>query len=359
MLPIPVKLGARSYDIHTLQQEAALSRTLKKILVGKKAIVLTSPRVHKFCFPVVDRALHQAKIPFQTIQVPDGEEQKNNRTLLKIYEAFLKAKADRSTWVVLLGGGVIGDMGGFAAATYLRGMPFIQIPTTLLAQVDSSIGGKLGLDLEQGKNLVGVIEQPKAVLAYTPFLQTLPKREIVGGLGEVIKYGIIKDPSIFKILMEKKDVLFDIHSAKGVSLMTQLIQASARIKAEVVSKDEMETKGLRHILNFGHTFGHAIEKLTHYSTYLHGEAIGIGMRMAADISVRKGHCSTSIAQTVKDGLKHIGLPTEIPNYPKKDWIQALTVDKKSRDGLIHYVFLQKIGKVVVAPITPEELVNHL
>jgi 3-dehydroquinate synthase len=253
-----------------------------------------------------------------------------------------------------LGGGVLGDLGGFAAATYLRGLSFVHIGTTLVAQVDSSIGGKLGVDLPEGKNLVGVFRQPKAVLSHVPFLKTLPKREVLGGLGEVLKYAVISDPTLLDLVLPRREAIL-----KGdEDIFYEIVRRSSAIKARVVSADEKESS-LRMILNFGHTFGHAIERLMNYRKYLHGEAIGIGMVIAARLSDTLGFCSTGDAKIVIQAVRQVGLPTETPRFTDAQWIRALEVDKKSRGGKIHFVFMKKIGDVAVQPFAAADLVKEM
>jgi len=246
-------------------------------------------------------------------------------------------------------------MGGFAASTFLRGLSFIQIPTTLVGQVDSSIGGKLGIDLPQGKNLVGVFKQPQAVLCHIPFLKTLPEREIRGGLGEVIKYGIICDKALFDRVMKDKEKILN----RDEEILFEIVCRSIAIKAQIVSADEKETSGLRMILNLGHTFGHAMERLTSYRKYLHGEAVGLGLIMAAGISHKLGLCSVQTELQIRQAVKSVGLPVQIPHFSKTQWIQALEVDKKSRGGMIHFIGVKTIGTVKILPLAPKRLVEFL
>lgn len=289
--------------------------------------------------------------PLRTILLPDGEKIKNLGTAQHLYSMLLKMGADRKTPLLLLGGGVIGDLGGFVASTYLRGIPYIQIPTTLVAQIDSSIGGKVAIDLPQGKNLVGSFYPPIAVLTDLMFLKTLPQREWVAGLAEAIKASLIADRSLYDWIQSNKRSIL----RRDPIALKKLIPASIRIKAAIVKQDERETTGLRHQLNLGHTFGHAIEKLTHYRRYRHGEAVAIGLLLATRLSARFGFCPPSLPSEIKQLLKEFSLPTEPPRFSKRDWLDAITVDKKRRQGMIQFVFLRKIGKVVVKPIDPKKL----
>ncbi len=330
-----------------------------KEFVSHRVLILTSPRVARHCLPQLQQALNDLKIPFSVLSIPDGEKNKNLTSVSRAYSALLKLKADRQTTLILLGGGVIGDMGGFVAATYMRGLDFIHVPTTLVAQVDSSIGGKLGIDLEEGKNLVGVFRQPRAVLTHIPFLKTLPPREFVGGLAEVIKYGIILKPKLYSLVLQNRQALID---KRDEDVLRELVQDSVSIKARIVEKDEFETKGLRHVLNFGHTFGHALEKLTRYRRFLHGEAVSVGMVLAARFSAQQGYCSGPFAKTLKDDLENIGLPIVTPRFSKAQWCHALSVDKKSQGGMIRFVFVKRLGQVVVQSAHLKDLgdvVNYL
>jgi len=281
------------------------------------------------------------------VAIPDGERYKTLATVAKVTRRLAQLKADRKTTLLLLGGGVVGDLGGFVAATYLRGIPYVQIPTTLVAQVDSSIGGKVGVDLPEGKNLVGSFYHPRFVFSDVSFLKTLPRRELLSGLGEVVKCGVIRDPELFESL--------EVNPTSFGSMVSK----AARIKAEVVRVDEKETTGLRRILNFGHTFGHALERLTKYRRYSHGEAVAIGMVIAARISHRLGYCREMTARRIRQRLIDLSLPVDAPKFPPGRWLEAIQVDKKSEGGMIHFVFVKEIGTVVTAPTDPRELVTHL
>lgn len=343
------------YSIHLSADEGEWGPLFENLLPSKKIIIVTNSKVSRLCQPVLKRVLSRIRVASQTLLLPDGERFKNLATVAKAYQGFLKLRVDRSTPVLLLGGGVLGDLGGFATATYLRGLPFIQVPTTLVAQVDSSIGGKLGIDLPEGKNLVGVFQQPRAVISHIPFLKTLPKREIMGGLGEVLKYGAIEDPELFRFVIREKENI----AAGDTEKLFKIVLRSSKIKAQVVAEDEKETRGRRLILNFGHTFGHALERLTKYRRFHHGEAIAVGMHLAAWISQRLGFCTRETAMEMEDGIRKMDLPLIPPSFAKQDWIRALEVDKKSREGMIQFVFLKRIGEVVVDSISPRELVKLL
>ena len=351
---ISVSLGSDSYPIRITEEGSDWIETLVSFLNGCSPIILTNPKVRRLCLPTLQKGLTRAGLRPMVLLIPDGERFKNLATVAKAYRGLLKLGADRTIPMILLGGGVVGDLGGFAAATFLRGLSFIHVGTTLVAQVDSSIGGKLGVDLPEGKNLVGVFRQPQAVFCHIPFLKTLPRRDLVGGLGEVIKYGVIEDPDLLEIVRSQRDDIL-----KGnEKILFEIVRRSAAIKARVVSADEKETS-LRMILNFGHTFGHAIERLTRYRKYHHGEAIGIGMSIAAKLSHHFGFCPREQALELSDAIQESGLPTEAPRFTAAQWNRALEVDKKTRGGMIHFVFMRRIGEVTVQPTRPSELVKCL
>ena len=290
------------------------------------------------------------------VTIPAGERYKTLRTVEKLYAKFVEAKLDRKGVVIAVGGGVLGDVVGFAAATYLRGVRFVQVPTTLLAQVDSSVGGKTGVDLPTGKNLVGAFHQPKTVLIDLAVLRSLPRREVIAGLAEVIKYGIIYDEEFFSIVRSALPLLIDcdLKSLHGV------IARSCEIKAEVVSQDETEL-GLRAILNFGHTIGHALETLTGYVRYKHGEAISIGMISACLIGEETGVTSPELTASVYDILTEARLPTEFPpEISGESVIEAAFRDKKTDAGKLKFILAEKIGSVSIhSGVTTEAILCAL
>lgn len=349
---IAVNIPGAPYSIHVSGEEKSWAAPLGRMLPEGRAVVLTSRRVARHVWPRFKKAMDHSGIQVRTFLLDDGEPHKTLDNVAKGYRALLRLKADRHTHLVILGGGVLGDLGGFVASTYLRGIPFIQVPTTLVAQVDSSIGGKVGVDLPEGKNLVGAFAQPRAVFSHVPFLQTLSRRDLTGGLGEVIKYGIIKDPALMPQIRKRRTAILEGRT----EALYPLVLRSSEIKAEVVSQDEKES-GLRMILNFGHTFGHAIEKLTRYRTYHHGEAVAMGMMAAARVSEKLGLCRSEDSESLQDVLRAVGLPTELPAFSRGQWVRALAVDKKSRGGKIRFVFMKRPGVVAVQPISPVELVK--
>jgi len=288
------------------------------------------------------------------IVLPDGEEYKNWESLNLVFDALLAAKCDRKTTLVALGGGVIGDMTGFAAATYMRGVPFVQVPTTLLAQVDSSVGGKTGINHPRGKNMIGAFYQPRAVLADTATLDTLPARELSAGLGEVIKHGAILDAGFFDWIEQNIGKLL----ARDPDALAHAIARSCEIKADVVRKDEREG-GLRAVLNFGHTFGHAIEAGLGYGNWLHGEAVGCGMVMAADLSQRLGFVDEATVARVRALVEAAGLPVVAPDLGADRWIELMEVDKKNEGGAIKFILLKPLGGSQITSVPRDTLLATL
>jgi len=274
--------------------------------------------------------------------LPDGEQHKTLQTAGWVFDALVAKKMNRDAAVLALGGGVIGDIAGFAAACYQRGVGYVQIPTTLLAQVDSSVGGKTGVNHSGGKNLIGAFHQPLAVIADTDTLATLPDRELRAGLAEVIKYGCVWDPLLFDWLENNMAKLL----ARDVDALTYCIARSCEIKATVVAKDERE-QNLRAILNFGHTFAHAIEAATGYETYLHGEAVGLGMLIAADLSHRLGMIDAAIQERVREILRKAGLPTAAPRIGAARALELMQMDKKVLAGTVRLVLLERLGRAIV------------
>ena len=351
MSTINVDLGPRSYPIWC---DSAGYVRLTARLKSTRPILLTTPTVRRWCAPRFFKKLN-IKSGWRILEIPDGERFKNLATVTQLYRQLIRLKADRTTPLLILGGGVVGDLGGFVASTYLRGVPYYQIPTTLLAQVDSSVGGKVGVDLPEGKNLVGAFYQPKAVLTDVTFLQSLPERELTDGLAEVVKYALIGDPALLRLLLRTRAALFSRKSDR----LQEVVVRSIRIKAKTVSMDEREQGGIRRLLNLGHTVGHALEKLTRYRRYRHGEAVAIGLDAAARISYRLGLCSQAVASEVHKSLEALGLPTKLPRFVSAAWLRAIGVDKKIEQGMIQFVFLKKIGQVVARPISPRHLVELL
>jgi 3-dehydroquinate synthase len=323
-------------------------------LAGKVAVV-TNPTVAQLYLDAVHGSLQQAGFEVVPILVPDGEEHKTFKSLETIYNRLITERCERKSCVLALGGGVIGDLAGFAAATYLRGVPYVQVPTTLLAQVDSSVGGKTGVNHENGKNLIGAFYQPKLVLIDVNMLASLPRRELVGGLAEVIKYGIIEDPQLFDELEKNVAKIIELDR----ELLKRVIVTSCSIKARVVEADERE-EDQRAVLNFGHTLGHALEAATDYRQLLHGEAVAIGMVKAAMLSVQHGFCDQQTFERILKLVKKTGLPNEIPSgISMVNVIQSMELDKKAADGKIKFVMSQGIGKTRFHWLSPGEVLAAL
>lgn len=335
-----VDLGDRSYPIHigaNLLQEGAL---LTAHLKSDQVCIVTNETVAPLYLAKVEAALGARKIA--RVILPDGEQYKTLDTVAAIYDKLLEHNFSRSATLIALGGGVVGDMTGFAAATYQRGVRFIQIPTTLLSQVDSSVGGKTGVNRPLGKNMVGAFYQPQCVLIDTTTLDTLPERELLAGLAEVIKYGFINNPDFLEWIEANLSQLL----ARDAAALTHSILMSCREKAAIVAADETET-GMRAILNLGHTFGHAIETAMGYGEWLHGEAVATGMVMAADLSWRLGLLSQADAARVRQLLQKTGLPVVPPSIAKEEFIRLMSKDKKAEQGNIRFVLLEALGKAVV------------
>ncbi len=348
-----VELGERGYPIHIgtgLLGDATLYRPH---VAGRGAALVTNETVAPLYASRVEAALREAGARVQTIVLPDGEAHKSWQTLDRIFSALLAAQADRKTVIVAVGGGVVGDMAGFAAATYQRGVPHIQVPTTLLAQVDSSVGGKTAINHELGKNMVGAFHQPAAVIADIEALATLPAREYAAGLAEVIKYGAIQDLAFLAWLEEHAEGL----ARREPAPLAHAIRRSCEIKAEVVAADERES-GARALLNFGHTFGHAIESASGYGRWLHGEAVAMGMALASRYSVREGRLAAAEADRLVSLMTRLGLPTESPAYPIDTWLEYMGRDKKNEGGRITLVLLDALGRAVVARDTPERTLRE-
>jgi 3-dehydroquinate synthase len=353
MQKIRVELGDRSYNIHIDSNTlAGLGEVLKRFDFGRRIALVSNPTVYGLYGPVVSGSLMAAGFEPIEIIVPDGEEYKSMESLGKIYESMLQMRLDRRSALVALGGGVIGDVAGFAASTYMRGIDFVQVPTTLLAQVDSSVGGKTGVNHLLGKNMIGTFWQPRLVWIDISTLVTLPRREFLAGLAEVIKYGIIWDVEFFDFLVANRQRILGLDSAA----LTHIIRRSCEIKAEVVSKDERES-GLRAILNYGHTIGHAVETVTGYTRYLHGEAVAIGMCLEARLSAVMGIMGDGDADRIRRLTEAYGLPCELPSGMDLDALfSSMQLDKKTVSGELKFILPEKVGAVTTRRgISPEEI----
>ena len=312
-----------------------------------KIFLLTDHTVWRLHGPSLQKAL--APHPSHPILLPAGEEHKRLATIERAAEQMVAAGADRSSLVVAFGGGIVGDLGGFLAAIFMRGIPVLQLPTTLLAQVDAAIGGKTGANLVCGKNLIGAFHQPKAVLVDPELLTTLPEREYRAGLFEVIKYGVIASPELFSLLATQRNQVL----ARQPAVIEQLIAESVRIKAEVVSADERESD-LRRILNFGHTFGHALEAETAYTRFLHGEAVGFGMRAATHLAARLGLLNQNDHDAIVRLIDHYGPLPPLDGIPPEHLFERLRADKKTVQGRLHFIVPERIGQVrIISDVDPD------
>lgn len=348
---VRVDLGERSYPIRigtdTLPK---LGAAVARATGAARAMLITEPPVSRRYGATVTRSLREAGLRTHRFIVPSGDRTKNLRQAGKLYEALLDAGADRSSVVVALGGGMVGDLAGFVAATLLRGVSFVQVPTTILAMIDSAVGGKTGVNLPQGKNLVGAFHQPRLVWEDTQVLHSLPMRVRAAGVAEVIKHAVIWDPDLFERL--ERDVERVLALEAGV--IAPVLEQAVRVKAEVVSRDEREAD-LRMLLNFGHTLGHCVEALEGYRGVLHGEAVAMGMGFAARRSEELGFAPEGTAARLIALLERAGLPTSIPEFPRRAYLGALAVDKKKRDARIHFVVLRGIGRADTVPLLPREV----
>ena len=353
---VNVPLGTRSYEIKigpALLRE--LGQPCADLKLGRRCAVISDRNVAPRYSRAVQASLKKAGFESVLITVPAGETAKRIKVVEQCYDALAKHRLERKSFIVALGGGVVGDLAGFVAATYLRGIAFVQAPTTLLAQVDSSVGGKVGVNLKSGKNLVGSFHQPRLVLCDMDTLRTLPAREFRAGLAEVIKYGIIYDAALFERLERNLPRLLK----RDPETLAEVIARCCEIKAEVVSQDETES-GLRAILNFGHTIGHAIENISGYGKYLHGEAISIGQVAAARISAAVSGLNSDALQRIRSIFDNAGLPTQmrLNSIQRKKLFAAMRLDKKVSGGEIKFVLAKRIGETSWGQKVSEELVHE-
>ena len=342
-----VGLGERSYPIHIGPGLLDRVECFAPAVAGRHAMVVTNETVAPLYADRLERTLAAAGARTGRIVIPDGEEHKTWRTLDAVFGSLLEARADRKSVLVALGGGVVGDLAGFAAASYQRGVAFVQVPTTLLAQVDSSVGGKTGINHPLGKNMIGAFHQPLAVVADTDTLASLPEREFRAGLAEVVKYGAIHDAAFFAWLEESLDALL----AREPAALARAIHRSCEVKAEIVALDERES-GPRALLNLGHTFGHAIETVQGYGAWLHGEAVAAGMAMAARFSARLGRLAPADADRLVAFLARAKLPTEPPRMAPQAWLEAMGRDKKNESGRITLILLDALGRASIEKAAP-------
>ncbi|MCB8888948.1 3-dehydroquinate synthase [Vreelandella malpeensis] len=349
-----VALGERSYPIHIGAGVMRRPDALTPYLAGSQVMIVTNESVAPLYLDALRAGLPES-LDVRTLVLPDGEMYKNLEQVERIWDALLGAGFNRRCTLVALGGGVIGDMVGFAAAAYQRGVAFIQVPTTLLSQVDSSVGGKTGVNHPLGKNMIGAFHQPKAVLIDTDTLKTLPARELSAGLAEVIKYGLIRDEAFLGWLENNMTALRCI-DAEAVS---EAIAVSCRIKADIVAEDETE-QGVRALLNLGHTFGHAIEAHQGYGNWLHGEAVGAGMAMAAALSCKLGMIDVSALARTRAVIESAGLPLAAPaNMSREDFLVRMRLDKKNVNARLRLILLAAIGEAVIDDQTPPAILDAL
>lgn len=352
MHTLTVDLADRTYPIHIGKQLLGNSSLLAERIRGRQVYVVTNESIAPLYLDAVLSSVQDYQV--DTTVLPDGEQHKSLEVLNQIFDGLLTARHNRTTTLIALGGGVVGDMAGFAAACYQRGVDFVQIPTTLLAMVDSSVGGKTGVNHPLGKNMIGAFHQPRLVLADTEVLHTLPERELAAGIAEVIKYGLIADYKFFEWLEENMDALLQ----RDEQALAYAIRRSCENKARVVALDEKEG-GVRAILNLGHTFGHAIEAAQGYGQWLHGEAVGAGMVMAADLSHRRGSLSAGDLARTTALIERAGLPIKAPaDMMPEDFLSLMGVDKKVLDGRLRLVLLQALGEAVITSDIEEALLQE-
>lgn len=341
MKKLLVNLGDNSYNIEIEKDLIKnVGNKIKELFNGNKVFILTDKNVDKYYGDIAKKSLEEAGFEVSKYAIIPGEESKSFNSLLPIYNKLLDFKLTRKDLIITLGGGVVGDLGGFIASTFLRGVPFVQIPTSLLSQVDSSVGGKVGVDLERGKNLVGSFYQPKLVLIDPDVLNTLEEKFFKDGMGEVIKYGFIKDFELYKLLNSlnsREEVMEDIE---------HIIYTCCNIKRKIVERDEKDL-GERMILNFGHTLGHAIEKKYGFKEFTHGEAVGIGMYLITKLSEKKGLVLNNYSENVKEILVRHGLPFNIDLGDKDEIIETISLDKKNMGSVLKVVIMKEIGNAEV------------
>ncbi|MEB3218821.1 MAG: 3-dehydroquinate synthase [Nostocales cyanobacterium 94392] len=362
---INVNLPLSSYEIAIAPGGLDnLGDYINRLQLGKKVLLVSNPTVFKHYGDRALNSLKAADFDVCSCILPDGEQYKNFDSIQKIYDTALENRVERSSTMVALGGGVIGDMTGFAAATWLRGINFVQVPTSLLAMVDASVGGKTGVNHPQGKNLIGAFHQPRLVLIDPEVLKTLPQRELRAGMAEVIKYGVIWDADLFAqmencLRLDQMEYLISAVSGEEKLLIDYILTRSCQAKADVVSKDEKEA-GLRAILNYGHTIAHAVESLTGYSVVNHGEAVAIGMVAAGEIAVKLGMWQSSEVQRQNILIEKAGLPTKLPvGLNIAEIIESLQLDKKVKAGKVRFILPTQIGAVTITDQVTSDVISEV
>ena len=356
MEEIRVNLAERSYDIAIGSGMLDdIGKKLASFQFSPKIALISNPTVFGLYGARILNSIRNAGFDCLKVLIDDGEEHKNLISLQHIYSELLKHTLDRSSVLIALGGGVIGDITGFAASTYMRGIAYVQVPTTLLAQVDSSVGGKTGINHELGKNMIGTFWQPRLVWIDVETLNTIPGRELMSGLAEVIKYGVIYDGELFGFLEEQKNSILNLQE----QALIHIIKRSCEIKADIVSKDEREA-GLRAILNYGHTIGHAVETVTHYTQYLHGEAVAIGMHLEARLAQELNVISSDTAERIRNLIEAYGLPSELPHgLDRENVLSSMRLDKKAIAGKLTFILPEKIGSVKIERETDEQVLREI
>ena len=352
---VEVRLGPRSYQVRIAA--GLLSRCgaeVADVELGPRAVVVTNDVVGPLYAGPVQASLEERGVAVRVVTLPDGEVHKSLATAERLYHELAAFRMDRTSWIAALGGGVVGDLAGFVAATYMRGIAFVNFPTTLLAQVDSAVGGKTGVDLPEGKNLVGAFYQPRRVLCDLAVLTTLPREELIAGMAEVVKYGVILDADFFAFVEAELPAILN----RDTGALTEVVRASCAAKAAVVEADETEA-GRRAVLNFGHTLGHAFETLTGYSGPVHGQAVAMGMVAAARLARAMGLCDVALVERLCGLLERIGLPTEPPPLNPERVLEVLAHDKKVRRGRLVMVLPRAIGSVEIRDDVDTELIREV
>ena len=359
---VQVDLGERSYEIEIstggLDTLAETLDAWSPASEVRSAFILTDRNLVDTHAQTVCRSLGRDGWRCDLAVVEPGERTKSLAVVADLYDKLIEMRADRKTVLVAVGGGVVGDCGGFVASSYLRGIPFVQVPTSLLAQVDSSVGGKVGVNHPQGKNLIGAFKQPLGVFIDTVVLDSLPERDYRSGLAEVVKYGVILDADFFESLENNIDGI----NSRTPQVLRHIIARCCELKAQVVSEDECETKGLRAVLNYGHTFCHAFEALSGYGTLMHGEAVGIGMIYASRLAERLGRIDAAVTERQRRLLEALGLPVALPNAAELSAdaiLESMRLDKKTEGGKLRFVLPSKLGRVEVVKDVPEEIVREV
>jgi 3-dehydroquinate synthase len=352
-ISVPLKSDTYSITVgHNILP--ALGAALKKLKIGIDAVVITNPAIYRYHGRALTSGLKENGFTVKVLEVPPGERSKSAQTAFRLMEDIARYDSLKNIFIIAFGGGVVGDLAGFVAAVYKRGIPYVQVPTTLLAQVDSAIGGKTAIDLAVGKNLAGAFYQPKLVWSDVGVLSTLTKRQIRNGLAEVVKYGVIGDRPFFRYVAQNYRGVLELDPRT----LAYIVERSSRIKRDVVVADEKETKGIRAILNFGHTAGHAIEAAGKYNQYHHGEAVALGMRVAADISYQQKLCKAADVTELNGLLSRIGLPERVQKVATANILRLMKHDKKFLSGKNRFVLMSQIGKVEVLENIPPAVITR-